>query len=100
MHCSLLCLCSVQVVQPDPRVTRLVEELSNSLKREAELPEGDQIPAVLVLNKVCCNSLLSAESKHGRTVRSLTHCRGFAVQCKAAWCVLRPGLESESCNAV
>eukprot|EP00891_Asterochloris_glomerata_P003404 jgi/Astpho2/3404/e_gw1.00054.126.1_t len=63
-----------QVVQPDPRVTRLVEELSNSLKREAELPEGDQIPAVLVLNKV---DMLRMEGRSGMKEQALRLCEQF-----------------------
>ena len=82
MQCSMLCLCPVQIVQPDPRVTRLVEELSSSLKREAELPEGDQIPAILVMNKVrttvvsCVHSAaeLSCASYNVDAVRVLQTC--------------------------
>ena len=89
MHCSVLCLCPVQIMQPDPRVFRLVEELSNSLRREAELPEEDQIPAVLVLNKVCCDSWTEAKPS-----MSFPRCEGFQRSCTAARCILHPGLQT------
>lgn len=45
-----VCVC-VQAVQQDPRVTQLVKDLSQSIQTAAE-DSGDNIPAVLVLNKV------------------------------------------------
>ena len=90
MHCSMLCLFSVQLLQPDPRVTRLVEELSTSLKREAELPQGDQIPAVLVLNKVCCDSSLSYELEAWQEWQEPPHTWNSSGFCKPAAMIRSP----------
>jgi len=43
---------ALQAVQQDPRVTQLVKDLSQSIQAAAD-DTGENMPALLVLNKVC-----------------------------------------------
>lgn len=48
---TLAAFVALQALQQDPRVTQLVKDLSQSI--QAAVDTGENMPALLVLNKVC-----------------------------------------------
>jgi hypothetical protein len=54
-----VCACFWQIMQPDPRVVKLVQELA-----EGPLPDWESPPALLILNKVhACSRFLWPQQK-------------------------------------
>ena len=53
---TIAAVVALQALQQDPRVTQLVKDLSQSIQAAAD-DTGENMPALLVLNKVCRASI-------------------------------------------
>lgn len=67
---------ALQALQQDPRVTQLVKDLSQSIQAAAD-DTGENMPALLVLNKVCTVSIFLCI--HHARVLSMPGCHHNAV---------------------
>lgn len=67
---------ALQAVQQDPRVTQLVMDLSQSIQAAAD-DTGENMPALLVLNKVCTDSICLC--MHHALVLSMQDCHHNAT---------------------
>jgi len=67
---------ALQAVQQDPRVTQLVKDLSQSIQAAAD-DTGENMPALLVLNKVCRASICLCI--HHALILSMQGCHHNAI---------------------
>ncbi len=73
---TIAAVVALQALQQDPRVTQLVKDLSQSIQAAAD-DTGENMPALLVLNKVC--TATTCLCIHHALVLSMPGCHHNAV---------------------